>query len=82
MFRQTPLQNKGNHQVAVVKEKIKETRFINAHKRNLKDFTRNRQLTFQIVLMQLFRKTIKSLQISLNLDGYMGCAGALKPISR
>lgn len=52
--------------VDVVKKQITDERFINTHKCNPKDFTRTRKLTFQIVFMQIFRKTIKSLQISLN----------------
>lgn len=49
-----------------IRKKIVNEAFIRDHKAHLKDFTRDRQLTFQVVFMQLFRKTVKSLQVSLN----------------
>lgn len=52
--------------IRLVKRKIVNKRFINAHKGKPDDFTRTRQLTFQIVFMQILRKTLKSLQLSLN----------------
>jgi hypothetical protein len=52
--------------VDLVKGKIVNEGFINAHKYKPDDFTRNRKLTFQIIFMQIFRKTVKSLQLSLN----------------
>ena len=52
--------------VELVKEKIVNKEFANAHKYKADDFTRNRKLTFSMVFMHLFRKTVKSLQVSLN----------------
>lgn len=49
-----------------VKLKIVNEHFIGKHKAKLNDFTRDRKLTFQVVFMQIFRKTVKSLQVSLN----------------
>jgi hypothetical protein len=49
-----------------IKIKISQIVFINAHKANLKDFTRARILTFAIVFMLILRKSLKSLQLSLN----------------
>ncbi len=52
--------------IKIVKGKIVNNDFVSAHKCRPDDFTRNRKLTFQIVFMQIFRKTVKSLQVSLN----------------
>ena len=52
--------------IDLVKEKIINEFFIDAHKSRPDDFTRTRKLTFQIIFMQIFRKTVKSLQLSLN----------------
>ena len=52
--------------VDLIKERIVNESFINAHKSRPNDFTRMRKLTFQIIFMQIFRKTVKSLQLSLN----------------
>jgi hypothetical protein len=52
--------------VNLVNGKIIDEGFISAHKYKPNDFTRKRQLTFQIIFMQIFRKTVKSLQLSLN----------------
>jgi hypothetical protein len=49
-----------------VKFKIINEDFIGTHKSKPNDFTRDRKLTFQIVFMQILRKTVKSLQVSLN----------------
>lgn len=50
----------------LVQKKIIDDYFINSHKSRPDDFTRTRKLSFQIIFMQLFRKTVKSLQLSLN----------------
>jgi hypothetical protein len=49
-----------------VKLKISTEDFIGRHKTKPNDFTRDRKLPFQVVFMQIFRKTVKSLQVSLN----------------
>lgn len=49
-----------------ISSKIIEPFFIHAHKATIKDFSRDRVLTFPIVFMQILRKTVKSLQVSLN----------------
>ncbi len=57
-----------------VRDRILEEDFISAHKNHPTDFTRDRKLTFQKVFVQLFRKTVKSLQLSLNetfMSGYL-----------
>jgi hypothetical protein len=46
--------------------KIVEPIFACMHKTAIKDFSRDRVLTFPIVFMQILRKTVKSLQVSLN----------------
>jgi hypothetical protein len=50
----------------LIKEKIKHDDFIRVHKTRANSFTRNRILTFQMVFLQILRKTVKSLQVSLN----------------
>lgn len=45
---------------------IIEPFFINAHKTTPNDFSRDRILTFSVVFMQILRKTVKSLQVTLN----------------
>lgn len=40
--------------------------FIGRHKSNAKNFTRIRALSFQVIFMQILRKSVKSLQVSLN----------------
>ena len=57
--------------VSQVQSKIVEECFIKSHKAKPSDFTRNRTLTFQVMFMQIFRKTVKSLQVSLN-ELFMG----------
>lgn len=60
--------------IRTIKEKIVDEDFISIHKTNPNDFTRTRKLTFQAVFIQLFRKTVKSLQLSLNeafMSGYL-----------
>ena len=52
--------------IELVQGKIINKNFVNTHKCKPNDFTRNRTLNFQIVFMQIFRKSVKSLQISLN----------------
>ena len=52
--------------VSQVQSKIVEECFIKSHKVKPSDFTRNRMLTFQVMFMQILRKTVKSLQVSLN----------------
>jgi len=52
--------------IKIVSEKIINTSFIVSHKASTKDFTRKRTLSFQIIFMQILRKTVKSLQVSLN----------------
>ena len=55
------------HQVIMnVNEKLEEESFISKHKLSRQDFTRNRTLTFTVVFMLIFRKSIKSLQLTLN----------------
>lgn len=49
-----------------VKLKIVNEHFIEEHKAKPNDFTRDRKLPFQVIFMQIFRKTVKSLQVSLN----------------
>lgn len=60
--------------IRTIKEKITDQDFISHHRAKPDDFTRNRTLTFQAVFMQIFRKTVKSLQLSLNeafMSGYL-----------
>lgn len=40
--------------------------FIHSHRKRSNDFSRNRVLTFPVVFIQILRKTVKSLQVSLN----------------
>lgn len=54
-----------------VKTKIANQIFIGDHKANPKHFTRRRTLSFQIIFMLILRKTVKSLQVSLN-ELFMG----------
>jgi Transposase DDE domain len=49
-----------------VTARIIEPFFIQAHKASSKDFSRDRVLTFPVMFMQILRKTVKSLQVSLN----------------
>ncbi len=60
--------------ISIIKEKIVNEYFISSHRARPDDFTRNRTLTFQAVFVQIFRKTVKSLQLSLNetfMSGYL-----------
>lgn len=52
--------------INLVSEKITNALFIESHKTSAKDFTRKRTLSFQVIFMQILRKTVKSLQVSLN----------------
>lgn len=52
--------------INIVRTKIISPFFINIHRARHNDFCRDRILTFPIVLIQILRKTVKSLQISLN----------------
>lgn len=52
--------------LGLVQEKIIDESFVSGHKSRPDDFTRKRKLTFQIIFTQIFRKTVKSLQLSLN----------------
>ena len=52
--------------INIVSEKIINASFVESHKARAKDFTRKRTLSFQVVFMQILRKTVKSLQVSLN----------------
>jgi hypothetical protein len=45
---------------------IKQTEFMNRHKGNIKDFTRERIFTFPLVFLLLLQKSVKSLQLVLN----------------
>lgn len=49
-----------------VSAQIVEPFFIHTHKTKINDFSRERVLTFPVVFMQILRKTVKSLQVSLN----------------
>lgn len=49
-----------------VSKQIIDPLFIHAHKAMINDFSRERILTFSVVFMQILRKTVKSLQVSLN----------------
>lgn len=49
-----------------ISSQIIEPLFIQSHKATNKDFSRDRVLTFSVVFMQILRKTVKSLQVSLN----------------
>jgi hypothetical protein len=52
--------------INLISLKIIDPFFICSHKGTNKAFTRDRVLTFPIVFMQILRKTVKSLQLSLN----------------
>jgi hypothetical protein len=52
--------------VAQVNTKIAKESFISDHKAKPEDFTRNRKLSFTVIFIHLLRKTVKSLQVSLN----------------
>lgn len=52
--------------IKLVTLSVVEPFFINSHKATTKDFSRDRTLTFPVVFMQILRKTVKSLQVSLN----------------
>lgn len=52
--------------VAVAKSALRSSSFIDAHKASPQAFTRNRVLTFRVLVVMLLRKGIKSLQLSLN----------------
>jgi DDE family transposase len=67
---------KKNVCIQQIKIKISQLAFISAHKTNLKDFTRTRILTFAVVFMLILRKSLKSLQLSLNelfIQGHLSC---------
>lgn len=49
-----------------VNKEVEKEEFVNDHKRNKNDFTRNRTLTYPIMFLLLLRKSIKSLQLVLN----------------
>ena len=57
-----------------VNKKLTNETFINTHKANPRDFTRDRILTFVVVFMLILRKSLKSLQLALNelfIHGYI-----------
>jgi hypothetical protein len=58
-----------------VNQKLGEEVFVKAHKSNQEDFTRNRTLNFAVVFMLILRKSVKSIQLTLNelfMNGYIG----------
>ncbi len=52
--------------IECVSNKIIAPHFISSHRTTPQAFSRNRLLTFSIVFTQILRKTVKSLQVSLN----------------
>lgn len=50
----------------ILNKKVEQGTFINDHKSHESNFTRNRVLTFPIMLLLILRKSIKSLQLLLN----------------
>ena len=52
--------------IILIKNHIKNNDFINNHKENIKDFTRNRILTFAIMFVLILQKSVKSIQLVLN----------------
>jgi hypothetical protein len=58
--------DKRNQIVRNVNEKLENESYINNHKEALKDFSRDRVLTFVAVFMLILKKSIKSLQLALN----------------
>jgi hypothetical protein len=52
--------------VELINETLEKEEFINNHKAKPTDFTRQRVLKFIVVFMLVLRKTVKSIQISLN----------------
>jgi hypothetical protein len=54
-----------------IRSKIANQAFISAHKVNPQHFTRLSTLSFQVIFMLILRKTVKSLQVSLN-ELFMG----------
>jgi hypothetical protein len=57
---------KGKKLMKCVNEKIATSKFIDNHKENLKDFSRDRVLNFAVVFILILRNTAKSLQLALN----------------
>lgn len=57
--------------IELIVSQIKRLDFISRHKRNNKDFTRDRILTFPIVFLLILQKSVKSLQLVLN-ELFMG----------
>lgn len=57
---------KREQTITNVKKKLEEELFVSKHKSSIKDFTRNRTLTFIVIFMFVFRKSVKSLQLTLN----------------
>jgi hypothetical protein len=58
--------NKKNVLINFVGVAIRSGNFVDDHKKNPKDFTRNRVLDFPIIFMLILKKSIKSLQLVLN----------------
>lgn len=58
--------NKQNELLSFVGDAITNQNFIDNHKTNPSDFTRNRILDFSILCMLILKKSIKSLQLVLN----------------
>lgn len=66
--------DKRNQIIQNVNEKLENATYINNHRETLKDFSRDRVLTFVAVFMLILKKSIKSLQIALNelfMHGYI-----------
>lgn len=57
---------KRRHILENIIKKLEKEFFINNHKANLQDFTRDRTLNFAVVFMLILKKSIKSLQLMLN----------------
>lgn len=57
---------KEHHVADTINKKLARMEFINKHKLNAIDFTRDRVLNFVVVFMLILRNSVKSIQLTLN----------------
>ncbi len=54
-------------------------KFLEFHRQKTRDFTRNRKLTFELVVLVILQKSVKSLQLALN-EFFQKCSSPLKTV--
>ena len=65
-FAKMGLRACGRRVVEITRELMEKTAFLNRHRRRQKDFTRNRLLPFNRVVVLLLQKSVRSLQAHLH----------------